>query len=585
MTRLIITEKERMALNIAKALGIYSKRSIGYLGRRRVNAYEVPGTAGEGGNSCVILPLSGHIMNYITRRSLDRWSYSSVDTILSDPGSLVKVVSRRGYQSAIRSLAEKSSEVIIATDSDEEGENIGLEVIEILGSYSKPIRRLWLTTTVPSDIQRAFSGMREFNTNMALSVEARRKIDATVGFAGTREVTLRLRRSVAGGRGVLSFGRVQTSTLWIVVQREREIQSFVPRAYWDITADVGGTSFIHSECPVFDRERAFEIYGRIKDGKQEMLCTDVHEETSVVYPPRPLNTAELLRAGSNILHISPSRVLSLAEELYLDGKVTYPRVDNQTYTGSFNHRANLAKLVTGTRFGEHAKSLLERGLTTPTRGRFSEDHEPITPIAAVDALSDPMLYRLYEMILRHYLSVFGPPAKFADTTIRGVISDEPFHANGRKLLDPGFYEVFYYPAKERLIGQSPFNSGMSYPVRSTDIAEKKTEPPLRYTESALLAEMEREGIGTKSTRPLMIDTLKRRLYIRLQRRVVYPTERGLKFIESIERPWGDYISPRFTARVEAEMEKVATGERNWEELVDSERQSFAKVVGALRARR
>ena len=520
-------------------------------------------------------------MNYVTRRELERWTHDSVDRILNDPTSLVKVVSSGGYYSAIRNLAERSSEVIIATDSDEEGENIGLEVTEILRGFSQPIRRLWLTTTVPSDIRDAFSSLREFNRDLALSVEARRKVDAITGFAGTRELTLRLKFSVAGGKGVLSFGRVQTSTLWIVVRREREVQSFVPKAYWEITADVEDTVFIHSECPIFDREHALEIFERVK-GEREMICTDVHEETEYVQPPKPLNTAELLRAGSNLLHASPSRVLSLAEELYLEGKISYPRVDNQTYPGSFDHRANLGKLAE-TKFGEYAKSLLERNLTIPTRGRFSEDHEPITPIAAITEFRDRLGYRLYELVLRHYLSIFGPAAKLIDSRVKGIIKNEPFQADGRRLIDPGFYRIYYYPPKERPIYQL-FKPNTVYGIKRIDVAEKKTAPPLRYSEASLLAEMERQGIGTKSTRPLMIDTLKRRAYVRIQRHVIFPTERGMKFIASIETPWGDYISPQFTARVESDMEKVAHGKKNWEELVDTERRSFAQAIEVFRTR-
>jgi DNA topoisomerase-1 len=117
-----------------------------------------------------------------------------------------------------------------------------------------------------------------------------------------------------------------------------------------------------------------------------------------------------------------------------------------------------------------------------------------------------------------------------------------------------------------------------------DIAAKKTTPPPRYSEATLLAEMERQGIGTKSTRPLMIDTLKRRAYVHIQRHIVVATERGVKFIESIEKPWGEYISPQFTARVETDMEQVAQGKKNWEELVDSERRSFTQAIDVFRIR-
>src|SRR5487761_211162 len=232
--KLVVTEKQKMGQLIATALGRYTQKPIGGSGRNRIVSYEVL--------DYVIVPLRGHVMNYVTPKELERWSHDSVDAILNDPKSIVKVLYARGYSQALRSLAQIASEVIIATDSDEEGENIGLEVLEILRGISRPVRRLWLTTTVSSDIRESFSRPRQFNYNLALSVEARRKVDAIVGFSGTRELTLALKYKVAGSGG-LSFGRVQTSTLLLVVKREREITNFVPRPFWEITARVKNTTF------------------------------------------------------------------------------------------------------------------------------------------------------------------------------------------------------------------------------------------------------------------------------------------------------------------------------------------------------
>src|SRR5487761_1516689 len=201
--KLVVTEKQKMGQLIATALGRYTQKPIGGSGRNRIVSYEVA--------DYVIVRLRGHVMNYVTPKELEKWTHNSVDAILNDPKSIVKVLYARGYSQALRSLAQIASEVIIATDSDEEGENIGLEVLEILRGISKPVRRLWLTTTVSSDIRESFSSLRQFNYNLARSVEARRKLDAIVGFSGTRELTLALKYRV--GRGVLSFGRVQTSTL------------------------------------------------------------------------------------------------------------------------------------------------------------------------------------------------------------------------------------------------------------------------------------------------------------------------------------------------------------------------------------
>ncbi len=569
--KLVVTEKQRMGQLIATALGQYRQKPIG----NRIVSYEVA--------DYVIVPLSGHVMNYVTPKALERWTHNSVDAILDDAKSLVKVIRGRGYSQALRSLAMAASEVIIATDSDEEGENIGLEVLEILRGISKPVRRLWLTTTVSSDIRESFSSLRQFNYNLARSVEARRKLDAIVGFSGTRELTLALKYRVGGGRGVLSFGRVQTSTLWLVVEREREIINFVPKSYWEITARVKNTVFVHTSSPFFDIRKAHETFGRVKDEKQ-FLCTKVKEEASFVQPPKPLNTSEMLKIGSSFLHISPSKVLALAEALYLSSVITYPRVDNQTYRQSFNQKANLQKLSAGNKFKDYAAELLSKNLTIPTRGRFSEDHEPITPIASIlDYPKNPLAYRLYELILKHYLSIFGPPAKFLDTTVEGSINQEPFRAEGRRLLDRGFYAVYYYPPKEKLIDS--FHTNTKYLVEEVSMLEKKTEPPPRHSNSSLLAEMEKEGIGTKSTRPTMIETLKERQYVRIDRNTIHPTDKGMKLISCIEGPWGNYISPKFTSRVEAEMEKVSRGEKDWEELVNSERKTFAAAIATFRQTR
>ncbi len=153
-----------------------------------------------------------------------------------------------------------------------------------------------------------------------------------------------------------------------------------------------------------------------------------------------------------------------------------------------------------------------------------------------------------------------------DTAVEGSINSEPFRADGRRLLDRGFYAVYYHPAKEKIMIDS-FHSDTKYLVEEVGIIEKKTEPPPRHSNSSLLSEMEKEGIGTKSTRPTMIQTLKARGYVRINRNTVYPTEKGMKLISCIEKPWGSYISPQFTSRVEEEMEKISRGERDWEELV------------------
>jgi len=567
--KLIITEKYRQALNIARALAKYK------IIRRRYLNNDIRIIIST---NYIILPLSGHITEYDTIQSLKNWSFNSVIEILKNKNSIVKRIKERGYEEAVKDLAKKADEIIIATDSDEEGENIGLEILEILqnNNIQKRIRRLWLTTTVPDDILYSLKNLREFRMPIALSVEARRKIDALTGFAGTRELTLRL--SSEKYKDIFSFGRVQTATLWLIVQREREILKFKPEKYWKIKIKVLNTNFIYQEKQIFNKQKAFEIYNKVKNSKYIKIL-EIKEEKQKLYPPPPLNTNRMLEIASKILSVSPSKIMELAEDLYLEGIITYPRVDNQKYSESFNHEENLKKLI-NSNFSDYVKKLINEKLFYPTKGKFVEDHEPITPIKGIKSYKNLLGYKLYEIILKHYLAILSPPAIINKVKILGEVEGEKFIAEGEKILYKGFLEIFYFEHKEEYVDEFKINN--LYKIDKVYLEEKETRPPNRYTESTLIAKMEEVKIGTKTTRPYIIERLKERNYVIKKGRILYPTEKGIKLIDFLEKIWDKYISPEFTSRMEENMEKIATGERDWEKVVEEERKYFLEAILKLR---
>jgi DNA topoisomerase-1 len=575
--KLVIPEKEKMAVNIASALGRYTADYV-KSGGASIRVYKV--------GDHIIMPLSGHVMNFTTIDSLSKWTQNSITAILSNPGSLQKVATSPAHIQAIKQLASISSEVILALDADEEGENIGLEVVETLRSikYGKPVRRLWLSTTVPADIKAAFSNLRQFNENLALSVEARRKLDATVGFAGTRELTIDYKHLF--GSGVISYGRVQTATLRLVVERELAIKGFQRAKRWVVEAKVLNTIFHNVGKPFEDKQKAQALYNSVKDLK-EFHCKGVKSTTSQMLPPTPMNTTALLKAGSGIIRYTPNEVLSLAEALYLDAAITYPRVDNQAYSQTFDHAANLKQLK-GSKFASNIDYILSKrtilGKPIFTQGKAASDHEPITPIRGIVGYKDAKAEAVYDLVLRHYLSIFYPPAKFADINVDGTISQQGFTADGRRLTEKGFYDIFYYQPKLKAIDD--FTTGKTYPVEWVKLVERQTEPPARFTESSLIAEMDRIGIGTKATRPNIIEVIKNRNYVtRSPGGVLTPTDRGMKLIELLAKVWPQYTSAEFTARVEKEMDEIAQGKRKWTDVVNSERNAFLAAVNTIRNKR
>nr|WP_276975931.1 type IA DNA topoisomerase [Ferrimicrobium acidiphilum] len=572
--KLVIVEKEKLAATMAAALGHFTTSTV-KTGSSSVRIYNV--------GNYTILPLSGHITNYTTSAGLSKWTDNSIMEILTDPKGLVKEMKAPAYALAIKQLASNASEVVIACDADPEGENIGLEAVEVIRSnrLTKPISRLWLTTTVPADIRAAFSNLRKFDENMALSVEARRKLDALVGFPGTRLLTLGYKQQF--GNGVVSFGRVQTATLRILVERENTIKSFAGRKYWTVEAKVLGTIFRSAGKPFDDNKKAQTLFDAVR-GATEFKCESVSSKTSQMLPPVPMNTTALLKAGAGVLRYTPNEVLNLAEALYLDAAITYPRVDNQAYSATFDHTANLQKLKSGNMVPQIDCILSKRtvmGKPVFSNGQANPDHEPLTPIRGLSSYRDPKALAVYNLVLRHYLSIFYPPAKFSDIDVRGLIANQHFVADGKRMTEKGFYEVFYY--QPRLKAIDDFAQGAIYPVEWVKLVEKTTDPPSRFTESSLIAEMERVGIGTKATRPSVIETVKNRNYVtRSPGGVLTPSDRGMKLIGLLAKAWPEYTSAEFTARVEKEMEKVAQGMALWTDVVDQERNTFLTAINALR---
>ncbi|MHA1721722.1 MAG: DNA topoisomerase, partial [Candidatus Baldrarchaeia archaeon] len=538
---LMISEKYKQALAIAKALGKVGKRTI-----NNVPVFIVKTNR----SNIIIVPLRGHITEYSTKTKYEKWSQNDPKLILLDKNSLKKIYKEKKYVELLRTLAKQCDDLIFATDADEEGENIAFEAWEIIREVNPKLKpkRLWLHTLIPSDICEAFRNLIEPKWTWAYAVEARRQIDALIGFAATRELTLALKPFLKHiGTNVISVGRVQTPTLYLIYSREKEIKNFVPEPYWNLLAEINVHGTIikvrHVDSPFKDKKLVALIYDRIKEEKYAIL-EDVRREEVYIQPPTPFNTTKALKTITKILPITAKTAMKIMEDLYLDALISYPRTDTDRYSPTFPHREFISKFLRSRIYGIYAEEILRKDVLHPRQGKvFKGDHEPITPIDVAEP-GDPRFktrnhWEIYNIIVRRYLALFMPPAKELKINLLFLINKEKFTANITVLLEKGFIKVWQWAEKEYTpLSKLPeLATKDRYSIRKIFIEEKKTKPPPRLTESNLIATMQKLNLGTKSTRPQHIETNKKRGYIVRKGKSLYCSEIGWILASNLEKIW------------------------------------------------
>lgn len=582
----IVTEKAKVASAIARVLGKATKRQI-KTEWGNILIFE----ASLNNRRFTIIPLRGHITEYTTIDSLSkRWD--SIDPkLIIDPNSLKEVITDHGVANVIQREISNSNLLILATDADEEGANIGLEVYELSNKVrSIPAVQMWFISLNPRELKQAFLMPQEPRWTWAYAVKARRIIDAMVGFSATREITVFLQDYIRKLQTrVFSIGRVQTPTLYLIYLREKEIRNFKPTPYWvlQIEFSINNEKFIakHIDSPFKDEKIVMRVYEKIKNST-EGIVSDATEREEKVLPPTPLNTTKILILINNVLGLSSKKAMRILEDLYLAGLITYPRTETDKYPENYGHRANLVVLSKLDKLGKFAEKILTGELKLYRNGtKMTGDHLPITPI---DIPSDkkPLPTKdhlnIYELIVRRYLALFYPPAKLLKKKIIIDVSGEKFQTSFIFVKEPGFFDVYPFNAPKEKVD---FNIQLEQilKIRRLFPPERKlTTPPPRLTEAELINLMERMALGTKSTRPEHIETLVQRKYITRKGRRLYITDIGYSLMSFLEKIWLDFVKPYFSARVHILMRDVMNNELDWERMVKVIQDEYINLFNELR---
>ncbi len=520
---------------------------------------------------------------------LKGWKMEALPYLVYAP--IEKLPKEKDIIRSLKNLAKKADSIVIATDFDREGELIGADALSCCREVNKtaPVSRARYSAFTKHEITSAFDNLVEMDDDLASAGASRQDIDLIWGAALTRFLTL---VKFAGYGNVRSSGRVQTPTLALIVARERERMAFVPEDYWvikgafDAAAQSGPTpgdgpeTFEAGHATArFKEEGAASAAMAAIEGARSARVARVEKRKRTVAPPVPFNTTSLMAAAS-AEGISPARCMRIAESLYMDGYISYPRVDNTVYPESLDLEEVVRTVAGNPAYAPYCQELLAKGSLTATRGKKeTTDHPPIYPTAkATPDDLPPAEFKLYNLVARRFLATLSGPAVVEGTKVTLDVEGELFAAKGDVLVTPGFRAIYPYGLKrDETLPQ--VDEGRVVAFNGATCTKKQTEPPARYSQGKLIQEMEKLGLGTKSTRHSIIERLYTVKYV--QNDPIEPSQLGIAVIDALDKFAPHITHSEMTAQLEQEMDQIAEGLISKDEVVTNSRNLLAQQLADL----
>jgi DNA topoisomerase-1 len=486
----------------------------------------------------------------------------------------------------LKDLAKKAQNIYIATDEDREGEAIGYHVAVSIGKDPKELPRIVFHEITKSAIKSALDNPRSVDTNSVDAQQARRLLDRIVGYKLSPLLASKIQRG-------LSAGRVQSSALKIVVDREREIKAFKPQTFFTIDAIFNKTieatiySFENKKLNKLDISTK-ELADKIVDSsKSEAFVVDKIETTkkSAKTPP-PFMTSTLQQAASTQLGFSPKRTMQIAQKLYegvktnsgISGVITYMRTDslNLAKEAVFGARDYIEK-----KFGKEYLPSKAKSYVTKSKGA-QEAHEAIRPTnieftpEIAKSFLDPSELKLYTLIYNRFLACQMEDAKYELQNIFFKNSKVVFKAQGKKITFDGFYKLLGTNEKDKILPKLQENDSAT--LDKITAKENQTEPPARYSEASLIKELEKRGIGRPSTYAPTISILQARNYIEIEKKRIIPTEIAFTVIELLEKHFDEIVDSNFTSNMEEQLDLIAEGKVDWQKVLLDFYQPFIQKI-------
>lgn len=434
--------------------------------------------------------------------------------------------------------------LVLWLDCDKEGENICFEVMDAVSGSIRNVTsdrvtyRAKFSAITDKDIKFAMNNLAHPNEKEARSVDARQELDLRIGCAFTRFQTKFFQGKYGDlDASLISYGPCQTPTLGFCVQRHDEIQTFKPEPFWFIQVVVGSPELklSWSRCRVFDKDVAMMFLSLVKDAKEARVLK-VSSKTATKSRPCALNTVEMLKACSAGLGLSPHTAMQIAEKLYTQGYVSYPRTETTSYPENFDLRSVVRTLGSVHDYKEATAKILTN-FHAPKSGSDKGDHPPLTPTASASREQfDSDTWKVYDFICRHFLATVSRDMVYKVTTYEFKVGEELFTTSSNQLIDAGFTDIMTWQAFAKNEMTSTFAEGEAVKVNEVKLQEGSTEPPDYLSESELIGLMEKHGIGTDASIPVHINNICQRNYVTIaNKRKLIPSTLGIVLVHGYQK--------------------------------------------------
>lgn len=570
MKTLVLTEKPSVAREIARVLGCTINKNGGIIGPKYIVTWAL-----------------GHLVTLAMPEELKpEWKVWDESTLPMIPKKFeTRVIGSTSKQfNCVKSFlkSDEVSDLVIATDAGREGELVARWIIDKVG-FKKPMKRLWISSMTDKAIKEGFKSLvdaKNYNRLYDAAV-ARACADWLVGLNVSRALTVKFNAS-------LSAGRVQTPTLSLIVEREKEIKNFVPKKYYQVHLKAFGNDFIlyknGNPYSIYDKEEVIKLISKLKGEK--FVCKNVVSTLKHEAPPL-LYDLTTLQQDANKLHAFTAKdTLNIVQKLYENYKyLTYPRTDSKYLTTDMY--PTIKERLINASYGEYAKyarMIIDNGITNSKRifnNQLVSDHHAIIPTEekCIIGMLDSDEARVYNLVLKRFLAAFMKDYEYITYSIVIGNDEFEFRTSVSEVKDLGWKVL--YDANVNSVNKNNFIKGVEI-KGEISFVESTTKPAERYTEATLLYAMEHagkftsdlkekealaesSGIGTPATRAEIIDRIFSAGYVKLVGRSIHPTEKGMQLIDLVP---SDLRSVSLTAKQELSLERISKGKLNYHNFID-----------------
>ena len=566
---LVLAEKPSVGRDIARVLGCKNEKN-GYI---------------EGSKYIVTWAL-GHLVTLADPETYDKkyksWEMNDLPILPKELKTVVIKKTSKQFNTVKAQLNRNDvDEVVIATDAGREGELVARWIIE-KAHIKKPIKRLWISSSTDKAIKEGFTKLRDGRdyNNLYYSAIARAEADWIVGINATRALTTKYNAS-------LSCGRVQTPTLAIISKREDEIRNFKPKDYYtlDVLTEKGGSYLKlswhdrNNSTSTFNKDKIEKIKKKVNN--KDLKIVDVKKSNKKKYSPALYDLTELQRDANKIFGYSAKETLSIMQKLYEHHKVlTYPRTDSRYLTDDIvDTLKDRIKAVNTSEYSKVCMKLLKTKIK-PNKSFVDNskvsDHHAIIPTEERVFLVDfsDKERKIYDLVVKRFLSVLCPPFEYEQTTIKGVCEGETFTANGNKINKLGWRENYTVEDDETYGGIIDVNVGEVLNIESVKIESKKTNPPSYLNEATLLTEMEKNNLGTVATRADIIEKLFNSFFVEMKNKEIHITSKGRQLLDLAP---ADLKSPELTAKWEKTLTDISKGKSKKNDFIN-QMKNYSKTI-------